>query len=386
MPVAKRLQTLPPYIFAELANEIGQLRKEAREIFDLGISDPDKPPNAAIVNMLCREAENPESHRYPPYQGQRELRQAVADWYRERFRVELDPDREIIITGGSKAALVHLALAIVDPGRLLMVPDPGYPAYFMPHSLFGMSQVTVPLLPENQFLPNWEAMPESVFTQAALCYLNYPNNPTGALAPRGFWQQTVDLAQRHDFTVVSDLAYADIVYEGARASSIMEIDGAKNVAVESITFSKSFNMQGWRLGALVGSPDIIEAFYRIESQINAGVFLPVQAAGIEALRQGIDASLLKEYKTRRDYLAETLAELGFEVRNPSATVYFWIPTPDGQDSIRYSHWLLHYAGVAVTPGQAFGLTGRDHFRLSFTQSLKTLTSAMASLRKHGIRP
>lgn len=376
VPIAERLAHFPPYIFAEMSRQIAEVAESGRKVYDLGISDPNQPPRAEILSRLAQAAQYGESHRYPSYRGLPRLRQAVSQWYGERFGVELDPDREVLITVGSKEALIHLALAVVDPGRAVLVPDPGYPAYHMPQAIFGMDEITLPLLPEHDFLPDFKTLSVADRHRIALAYFNYPNNPTGAVASLDFWREVLQLARLHDWTVVSDLAYANIYYDDA-PHSLLELEGAREVAVESITFSKTYNMQGWRLAAVVGNARVIDALYRLESQINAGVFNPVQEAGVVALELGPDPEVLKDYKSRRELAFEALQELGFRVSKPAASVYYWISLGQ-EDSVDFARNLLRKSGVALAPGSAFGHHSRHYARLSLTSSDAILREAFVA--------
>ena len=374
VPVSTRAQALPPYIFARMEEDIDAIRRENRLVVDLGISDPDLPPPNGVAAALVQAVGQPGSYRYPPYGGIDELRQQVADWYRQRFAVNLDPTTEVLITGGSKEALIHVALATTDPKDAVLVPDPGYPAYHIPSALFDLEEISLPLRAENHFLPDWTEITPEQWKRIRLGYLNYPNNPTGVLAPDSLWQETIDLAARHGWTVVSDLAYVDIVYQG-RARSIMEFPGAKDVALETLTFSKSYSMQGFRLGAVVGNAKILKAMYRVESQINAGVYVPIQTAGTQALKSGMEPEVLSQYRKRRDYVATQLAALGFHVPPAPATLYFWLPMAPGVSGTQFCRALLRKAGVALTPGAAFGPSSDRFVRLSFTEPLSSLSRA-----------
>lgn len=379
MPVAQRIEQMPAYVFAELADAKARIEATGHRVIDLGASDPDWPPHPSVVAALAF-AQEAHAHRYPPYRGWRPLREAVAKWYQRRFGVQLDPDREVLITNGSKVALVHLALAVVDPGGLVIVPDPGYPAYRMPGYLFGCSLRTLELDPRRGFLPDFHQVKANDWERAQLIYLNYPNNPTGAIAPLQFWEQAVEWARRWDVVICSDLAYVDMVWDG-RATSVLEVPAAKECAVESLTFSKSYSMQGWRLGAVVGNAEVIEALYKVESQVNAGVFLPIQRAGVVALELGPQEEALAAYRARRQWMAEALEALGFAFTPPPATLYFWLPLPGGLDGKEYAQQLLRRAHLLVTPGEAFGEAGRHFVRVSLTRPQSELERAVAAWKE-----
>jgi LL-diaminopimelate aminotransferase len=376
--LASRINNLEPYVFETLGHRIAALRAQGHNIVDLGISDPDLPPNSEVIARLAGEARRPAAHRYPPYAGTRALRQAVADWYQERFQVSLDPEHEILITLGSKESLVHLALAVVNPGDVVLAPDPGYPAYAMAGALFGAETHYLSLRPEHGFLPRLDEVPDQVRERARLLYLNYPNNPTGRVAPPGAWAEWARWCQPQGTVLVSDLAYADIVFEG-RAASVLEVPEARDLAVESLTWSKGHSMQGWRVGALAGSHQIIEAVRRVESNINAGVFLPIQAAAETALREDHPEALRDRYRRRRDLAVTMLRAAGFRLVTPEAAVYCWVAAPDG-DGDRLAEEALG-AGVAVTPGRAFGPSSRDHVRISLTHSRAELQEGLERLAR-----
>ncbi len=375
MPVSNRARSLPPYIFAKIHADIRLLEQQGHQVIDLGISDPDRPPRQDIQDALCDHVRHPDSHRYPTYRGVAPLRQAIADWYQRRFGVHVDPDSEVLVTVGSKEALIHIALATVNPGQAILVPDPGYPSYQMPTALFGFESIPMPLLSTNQFLPDLDRLTPDELRRTQLGFFNYPNNPTGATAPHEFWDQVVALAHRHQWTVVSDLAYVDIVYDG-RAHSIFEHPGAKEVALETLTFSKSYSMQGFRLAAVVGNPELLEAVYRVESQINAGVYLPIQYAGVTALQEDIRPEMLESYRIRRDLVVTTLQQKGFDINPPPATLYVWLAVKPPTTGEVFAQELLHRHGVAVAPGIAFGSVGHNFIRISLTQPYDVLVQAL----------
>ncbi len=376
MPISNRAHHLPPYIFAQIHEDIARMEQDGKTIIDLGISDPDVPPRPDILDTLCTWVRHSDSHRYPSYRGLAPLRQAVAEWYLRRFGVYLDPESEVLITVGSKEALVHFALATVNPGQAILVPDPGYPSYQIPSALFGFESILMPLIAANHFLPDFERISSTEWSRIQLGFFNYPNNPTGAMAPEEFWHQAIELAHRHQWTIVSDLAYVDIVYTG-QAHSILEYAGAREVAVETVTFSKSYSMQGFRLAAMVGCAEILEAFYRVESQINAGVYLPIQHAGIAALRENVTPDTLATYQKRRDFVVSSLQHRGFTVETPPATLYVWLPVPKPDTDQTFVSRLLHQYGIAVAPGVAFGPLSDRFIRIALTKPLSVLKEAFA---------
>ena len=361
--LADRMVQLTPYVFQSIGWEMAQRRARGEDVVDLGISDPDLAPSPRVVAALAAAAARATSHRYPPYRGVSGLRQAVAAWYRRHFDVVLDPEREVWITLGSKEALVHLTLALVNPGDVVLVPDPGYPSYRMAGALFGARTVDVPLSPAPHFLPDLSRLAPGDAAQARVWYVNYPNNPTGAVATPAAMRDWVAFCQRHDTVLVSDLAYAELVYDG-RAASVLEIPGAKPWVLESLTWSKGHSLQGWRVGALVGSAELIQAVGRVEANVNAGVFLAIQDAAAEALAHDHPETRARRYRARRDLVVSRLADAGIAIPVPPAAVYCWVPVPGGDGDALARTALA--AGVAVAPGSAFGPASRGYIRLSLT--------------------
>jgi LL-diaminopimelate aminotransferase len=374
--LADRMDAVPPYVFQTLGAKLHQLRQDGHDIIDLGISDPDVGPPPAVVARLHAAVDAPGMHRYPPYAGTRALREAVAAWYQRRFGVEVNPETEVLVTQGSKEALVHLAFAFCNPGDVILVPDPAFPAYAMAGVLLGAHVHRLPLTPDNGYLPDLATVPPAVAARARLLYVNYPNNPTGRVAPRSAYADWVAWCRAHDAVLVSDLAYVDIVYRG-RAVSALEIPEARSVALESVTWSKGYGMQGWRVGALVGASALIEPVLRIESNINAGVFLPVQQAAETALTAEPVPGTLARYRARRDAALRVLREAGIAVEEPEGAVYLWIRTPDGDMTAAEAL----AAGVAVTPGSAFGPGSRGYVRVSLTHPIAQLTTGLRRLAR-----
>lgn len=352
------------------------LETTGRHVVDLGISDPDLPPSSAVIAALQRAVAGKDAHRYPPYEGTAVLRRAVARYYTRQFGVSIDPERQVLVTLGSKEALVHLMFALVNPGDVVLAPDPGYPAYFMGDSLVGARTVSLPLTRRHHFLPALQDVSTADHKNARLLYVNYPNNPTGKVASLKDFKEWVDFCRAHDTVLVSDLAYADIVYEG-RAHSVWEIPEARELSVESITWSKGHSMQGWRVGALVGSPDVLAAIACVESNINAGVFVPIQEAAAVALEEDHPAVLCRQYRDRRDYAYRKLVEMGLGLARPEGAVYCWVEAPGG-DGDRLAEAALA-KGVAVTPGSAFGPASRDHVRVSLTHPVEVLQEGLDRL-------
>jgi aspartate/methionine/tyrosine aminotransferase len=389
---SRRLTELPPYFFAALDARVAELRAAGRPVIDLGRADPDHDAPPAAVEALGRAARDPATHHYPPLAGLPELRRAVARWYLERHGVVLDPEREVLILGGAKEGLFLLSLAVCDPGDVVLVPDPSFPAYRMGAYFAGAEVVSLPLRPELGYLPDLTGVAEAVARRARLLFLNYPNNPTGATAPPRLFQEALAFGRRHGCLVCNDFAYGDLGYDGYRPPSLLATEGARAQAVEFITFSKAFCMPGWRLGAAVGNADALGALFRVLAEVGSGVFAAVQLAGVAALEQAGRPFLVarsETYRARRDVMVAALEEVGLRVQRPRATPYLWLPTPDGWPSSAYAEWLLEQAGLALAPGSAFGAGGEGFLRLSLTAPTAEVEEAAARLRSlgpAGIRP
>lgn len=381
-PTAERIRTLPPYLFAEADRQIAEKRKAGFDVISLGIGDPDLPTPDHIVEELKRAAELPANHRYPEYYGLPQLRQAIAQWYLRRFGVELHPDNEVVPLIGSKEGIAHTAFAFVGPGDIALVPDPGYPVYGTATLLAGGTPHLMPLLPENDFLPDLDAIPPEVLSRAKLLWICYPNNPTSAVAPPGFFEKVVEFAQRHDLLVCHDNAYSDVSYDGYQPASFLQVPGAKAVGVEFHSLSKTYNMTGWRIGMMVGNASVVSALGRIKTNIDSGIFQAVQYAGIAALTG--DQSWLAErnmvYQRRRDLVIDSLRGIGIEAPAPKASLYIWAPVPAGMTSLEFSIYCLNELAVWVTPGVGFGPSGEGYFRISLTTPDDRLREAMSRMR------
>jgi len=386
MEVAQRIKNLPPYLFAEIEEKVNRARAEGKEIIDLGIGDPDLPTPSFIVERLCEEARRPENHRYPSYRGLTAFREAVASWYRKRFGVNLDPEREVVSLIGSKEGIAHLPWCLVNPGDLVLASDPGYPVYKIGTMLAGGIPLELPLLAENDFLPDLHSFPDSVWEKVKVVFLNYPNNPTASVAPVSFFQEIVELARRFDFVIAHDLAYSEISYDGYRAPSILEVEGAREVAVEFHSLSKTFNMTGWRIGFAVGNEKVIEALGRVKTNIDSGIFNAIQWAGVEALNRvdEVLTHIISVYTERRNLVVETFSSLGFDITSPQATFYLWIPVPSRFTSLEFTNYLLDKSQVVVTPGTGFGKYGEGFIRISLTTPSSVLEKAMMRIKKSGI--
>lgn len=378
MRLAQRVQNLPPYLFAGVARRIRQKEAAGERVINLGIGSPDMPPPPFVIEAMERAARDPASHRYPSYTGTPELRRAIAAYYRRRFEVNLDPDREVLPLIGSKEGLAHIMWVLVDPGDVVLVPSPGYPTYRYSVHLAGGEVVFLPLQAEKGFLPELDAVPEEVYRRAVAMWVNYPHNPTGAVAPLEFYRRLVELAHTYDFVVLSDNPYVDITFDGYRAPSFLEVEGAREVGIEFNSLSKTYNMAGWRVGMAVGNAELVGALMRVKSNVDTGIFLPLQVGAVAALEGPQDwiAERNAVYQQRRDVLVAGLRRLGFACEVPRATLYVWARVPDGWTGEALADYLLEQAGVWVTPGTFFG-PGNEHFvRVAFTVDVALIEEAL----------
>jgi LL-diaminopimelate aminotransferase len=383
MRLSARLDRIPPYLFAEIDRRIDEKIAQGVDVISFGVGDPDVPTPDGIVDILCAESRKPEHHRYPSYFGLAEFRASAARWFESRFGVALDPDHQILPLMGSKEGVAHIALALLDPGDLALVPEPSYPVYAMGTLLAGAESHFLPLTRDNGFLPELESVPARVAQRSKILWLNYPNNPTGAIAPGTFFEQAVEFARDHDLVLAHDNAYSEITYDGYTAPSLFEFEGAMDVGVEFHSLSKTFNMTGWRVGFACGNPEVIEALGTIKTNIDSGIFNPVQLAGKEALDHGQDTlrEMVKLYQSRRDLLVGELAGLGWEVEPPKGSIYIWMRVPAGFDSVGFSTHVLDKAGVFFTPGNAYGPSGEGYVRLSLTVPDERIREATERLKE-----
>jgi LL-diaminopimelate aminotransferase len=383
MRPSKRLERIPPYAFAELERKIADKRAAGVDVISLGIGDPDRPTPALIVEAMQEAVTEAETHQYPSNRGREDFRGAVRDFYERRFDVTLDPEREIIPAIGAKEAIFNLNLAFLDPGDYALAADPGYPVYTGGPWLAGAEPVLMALEPELGFVPDLDAIDEGVASRSKLMYLNYPNNPTGALAPDGFFERVVEFARSHDILVVHDNAYSEIAFDGYRPASFLATPGAKDVGIEVFSLSKGYNMTGWRCAVLVGNADALHTYWRLKTNVDSGLFDAVQLAGIAALSPEADAevaSMTELYRRRRDLVCDSLRKIGVHVRTPHATIYVWAPIPEGyESSAAYAEHVLEEAAVVVTPGAVYGPAGEGWFRISLTTPDDRLLDAMLRL-------
>ena len=384
---AKRLQALPPYLFAEMDRMKQEQVKKGVDIISLGIGDPDLPTPPHIIQALAQAAADPANHQYPSYEGMLAFRKVAADWYRSRFGVTLDPATEVLSLIGSKEGIGHFPLAFVNPGDVVLVPDPGYPVYQAGTVFAGGDPYPMPLTRSRGFLPDLDAVPGDLLTRARILWLNYPNNPTGAVATREFLGRAVEFAHRHRLILAHDAPYSEMAYDGYRPESVLSVPGAKEVAVEFHSLSKTYNMTGWRVGFAVGNAQILAGLGRIKTNLDSGVFQAVQYAGVAALTgpQQCIADNCRIYHERRDVLVGALREMGFDVDAPKATFYLWVPVPRGFTSKSFSVDILAKAGVVLTPGSGFGAAGEGYVRAAFTVGVDRIREAVERIRKLGIR-
>jgi LL-diaminopimelate aminotransferase len=375
---AQRLDAVPPYLFAELERKIAEKRRAGVDVISLGIGDPDLPTPEPVVTALAAAARDPTTHRYPTNHGSDELRAAGAAFYRRRFGVELDPESEIVPALGGKEAVGHICLALLDPGDLCLSPDPGYPPYTSGPLFAGADVEYLQLEEANGFLPDLDAIPAERLARANLLFLNYPNNPTGAVVQPGFFERAVELARANDLVVVHDNAYSEVCFDGYRAPSFLETPGAKDTGVEIFSLSKGWNMTGWRTGLVVGNADVVERYRHLKTNLDSGMFEAVQHATVAALTdaEGFPAEMSEVYGRRRDLVAEALAAVGLHVDPPRATPYFWTRVPEGYTSESFVELVLEEAAVVVSPGPAYGPSGEGYFRISLTVPDKQLSEAV----------
>ncbi len=382
MRPASRLDRLPPYLFAELERKIAAKREAGVDVLSLGIGDPDTPTPELAVEALARAAADPGTHRYPSNRGRPELREAVASFYARRFGVELDPATEIVPALGAKECIFNLNLAFLDPGDAALAADPGYPVYTGGPLLAGAEPVLMPLEPERGFAPSLDAVSEADRERARLMYLNYPNNPTGAVVPEGLFEAAVEFARAHEVLVVHDASYTEVTFDGYEAPSFLATPGARDVGVEVFSLSKGYNMTGWRTAAIVGNGDAIEAYWRLKTNVDSGMFDAVQLAAAAVLERGDEASrdMSRLYQRRRDLVCHALRDIGVEVTPPKGTIYVWAPVPEGHDSASYCEQVLEESGVVISPGSAYGRSGEGFFRISLTIDDDRLSEALERLR------
>jgi len=368
MDLAKRLDRLPPYLFVKINQKIAELKDRGEDVISFALGDPDLATPSHVIECICQAARDPANHRYPQTAGMSELRRAIAEWYETRFGVSLDADKEVLPLIGSKEGIGHMALCFIEPGDLALVPDPGYPPYYLGTILAGGEPYFMPLREENDFLPNFEAIPAGVADKAKMMWLNYPNNPTGAVASLDFFEKAVRFAQQHALVICHDAPYTEVTFDGYKPPSFMQLPGARKIGVEFHSLSKTHHMTGWRTGMVVGNADIINALFKVKSNLDSGIPRAIQYAAVEALRgsQKHIAERNAIFQQRRDKLVKVLNEIGLKARRPRATFYIWAKIPQEYTSIDFANKLLDEAKIAVTPGIGYGKEGRDYIRFSLT--------------------
>jgi len=383
MKPSKRLERIPPYAFAQLERKIAQKRKEGVDVISLGIGDPDRPTPPLIVEAMQEAVSEPGTHKYPSNRGREEFRGAVRDFYERRFDVKLDPDSEIVPALGAKEAIFNLNLAFLDPGDYALAADPGYPVYTGGPWLAGAEPVLMALVPELGFVPDLGAIEDEIAKRAKLMFLNYPNNPTGAVVPDGFFERAIEFARAYEILIVHDNAYSEISYDGYRAPSFLQTPGAKDVGVEVFSLSKGYNMTGWRCAVVAGNAQAIETYWRCKTNIDSGMFDAVQLAGVAALSPDADAevqAMSELYVRRRDLVCDALKQIGVDVKPPHSTIYVWAPVPKGHASSEaYCEHVLEQAAVVLSPGSIYGPAGEGWFRISLTTPDDRLLEAVRRL-------
>jgi LL-diaminopimelate aminotransferase len=384
---SKRLEAIPPYMFAELERRIAAKKEEGIDVISLGIGDPDTPTYPHIVEAMQAAVSDPSTHRYPSNRGRAEFREAVARFYASRFGVEIDPEAEVIPAIGAKECIYNLCFAFLDPGDVALAADPGYPVYTGGPLLAGAEGVLMPLVPDLGFVPDLdrlEAEAGETLDRARLLFVNYPNNPTGAVVPDGFFDRLIELARDHEILVVHDNAYSETTYDGYVAPSFLAAPGAKEVGVEVFSLSKGFNMTGWRCAAILGNAQAVSAYWRLKTNVDSGLFEAVQLAGVAALdgpRSAVE-EMNAVYQRRRDLVVGALREIGVEVEPPKGTIYVWAPVPDDHTSTSFCELVLEQAAVVLTPGSMYGPSGEGYFRISLTTPDERISEAVERLREH----
>lgn len=387
MRVSERLEKIPPYLFAEIDRKIAEAKAKGADVISLGIGDPDTPTLPPVVEAMHKAIDNPANHDYPPYNGTAAFRKAACDWMHKRFGVELDADTEMLANIGSKEAIAHVFFAFVDKGDYTLIPDPGYPVYKNATIFAGGTPFAMPLLEENGYLPDFDKIPEDVAKKSKLMFLNYPNNPTGAVCDLEFLKKAVDFCKKYDILLCFDQAYCEMTYDGYVAPSVLQVEGGKDVAIEFYSHSKSYNMTGWRVGWVCGNKDAVKALGTIKNNIDSGTFKAIQDAAIAAFNadQSYIDNLNKMYQERRDAAEEGLRELGWNIKPSKATFYLWLPVPKGMTSEEFVTLMLEKANVVVPPGNGYGKYGEGYFRVALTKDVETIKKCIQRMKDAGIR-
>jgi LL-diaminopimelate aminotransferase len=378
---APRVEKIPPYLFARIDKKKTEARSRGIDLLDFSIGDPDLPTPAHIVKRMQEAVTDPRNHQYPSYEGMPAFRRAAAQWYENRFGIPLDPDKEVVALIGSKEGIFHLPWAYLSEGDVALIPSPGYPVYKVTTLLSGGTPYFMPLIEENDFHPILDAIPVDVLEKAKICFLNYPNNPTGAHHSDELYEKAIDLAKRHDILLCHDAAYSEVTYDGYQAKSILEFDREKKYSIEFHSLSKTYCMTGWRIGFAVGTAEAVQNLGKLKTNIDSGVFQAIQEAGIEALTgsQACVGEMKAVFSRRRDLFVDGLNSIGIDVRKPKATFYIWAHCPKGYTSADFAEMLIEKVGIVVTPGSGFGDEGEGYFRISITADDRLITKAIERL-------
>ncbi len=387
MKTTKRIASIPKYLFAEIDKKKAAAIEKGVDIIDLSIGDPDTPTPQYIIDSMKKALDNPATHNYPPYEGTKDYRTAVAKWYKKRFDVDLDPATEVMSLIGSKEGIAHILFALLDPGDISLVPDPCYPVYKMCTLLAGGEPYYLPITKENNFMPDPYDIPKDVITKAKLMFVNYPNNPTGAIATKEYLTKVVKFCKENDIVLCSDLAYSEVTFGGYEPNSILQIEGAKDIAIEFHSLSKTYNMTGWRIGMAVGNKDVMRALAIVKTNVDSGAFKAIQIAAIDALNGSDDftKTMNKIYEERMIALVDGLNSLGWKLEYTKATFYIWIPTPVAHTSESFCAELLEKCGILTVPGSGYGNCGQGYVRFCITADKKRIVEAVERMRKQGIR-
>ena len=368
MRLSRRVENLPPYLFVEISSKIAERKARGEDVVSFGIGDPDIPTPSHIIERLCKEARVPANQRYPESEGLPELRKTIASWYQKRFSVSLDPEKEVAPLIGSKEGIAHIALCLLKPGDTALITDPGYPVYSIGTNLVGGRPYYLPISPGNNFLPELDRIPENILEKTKVLWLNYPNNPTGAVADIQFFNKAVEFAKKHDICICHDGPYSEVSFDDYTPVSFLQAEGAREVGIEFHSFSKTYNMTGWRIGMAVGNSTVINALKTMKSNLDSGIPQAIQYAAIEALTG--PQNCIKEhnaiYQRRRDLIVDTLNKMGLEAKPTKASLYIWAKVPKGYNSVEFANDLLDKVGVVVTPGIGYGRNGEGYVRLSVT--------------------
>jgi LL-diaminopimelate aminotransferase len=380
---AKRIEKLPPYLFAEIDRKVAEAKARGADVISFGVGDPDLPTPPHVIDALRAAAADPATHRYPSYTGMPEFRQSIAAWYDKRFGVKLDADDEVQPLVGSKEGIFHLPVAFIDPGDVALIPDPGYPVYETGTILAGGEAVLMPLTEDNGYMPDLDGLADDVVARAKVLWLNYPSNPTAACVDKSFFETAVAFCVKHDLLLAHDAAYTEITFDGYVAPSVLEVDGAMDCAIEFHSLSKTYNMTGWRVGWVAGAPVAIEAIKRLKTNVDSGIFDAVQRAGIAAIEGPQDYHLecVDRFRHRRDLLCDGLKSMGIVVEPPKGSIYVWVPVPDGHTSASFTTFLLDNYDIVVAPGTGYGPSGEGYVRFSLTLEDDRLEEGVERLRK-----